>query len=190
MNNINLVKYNYKISTRNYSLSSNNNYKIPSIGLIKSFKILNYDEIKNKYNDDDISIILTIGNFPIYVHKLFKDDINVINIEDLRNYIRNLDYIITDYEHDLLKLDNFIFSQQIKCTEHYYTINNKDLQNALFTSGINVYIDLRINKSCEINESSVYDELSLEYLNNMQIIDEELKIEETFWDKIYDDEKP
>jgi hypothetical protein len=28
----------------------------------------------------------------------------------------------------------------------------------------------------------------IEYLNKMKILDEELKVEETFWDKIYENE--
>jgi len=56
------------------------------------------------------------------------------------------------------------------------------LVNSIFTSGINVYIDIR---ELNINDR---DELSIETLNQMKIIDEELKIEEVFWDKIYENE--
>ena len=188
MNNINLQKYNYKLSTRNYSLSIDNNYKIPSIGLIHSFKILNYNELKNKNKN---TIVITIGNFPIPVHKLFIDketqssgiiDDNIISIKELRNYIRNIDDINNDYDNNLIQFEHFLFSQQLKCTEHYYTIKNEDLVNSIFTSGINLYIDIRELKSNDNNE------LSIESLNEMKILDEELKIEETFWDKIYENE--
>ena len=182
MNNINLVKNNYKLSTRNYPVSSNNNFKIPSIGLIQSFKILNYNEIKEKYSNKDIIIVVTIGNFPIYIHKLLPCDEDVINIKDLRDYIRNLDDIVNDYDNDLIKFENFLFSQQLKCTEHYYTIKNEELKNSIFTSGINVYIDIREYIP------SIDNELSVEYLTDLKILDDELKIEETFWDKIYDNE--
>lgn len=180
MNNINLIKYNYKLSTRNYSISCNNNFKIPSIGLIQSFKILNYNEIKEKFNDKNIIIMVTIGNFPIYIDKISCKD--TFNIKDLRCYIRNLDDIINDYDNDLIKFENFLFSQQLKCTEHYYTIKNEELQNSIFTSGINVYIDIREYVP------PIDDNLSIEYLKNLKIVDEELKIEETFWDKIFENE--
>ena len=186
MNNINLQKINYKLSTRNYTISNNNNYKIPSIGLINSFKILNYNEIKDKYKDKDIITVLTIGNFPIYINKIFTFNDDVISIKNLRCYIRNLDDIISDYDNDLIKLENYLFSQQLKCTEHYYTINNEELKNSIFTSGINVYIDIRENNI--LNTLDNFTELSIEYLNNMKILDEELKVEETFWDKIYENE--
>ena len=182
MNNINLVKHNYKLSTRNYTLDSKNNFKIPSVGLIQSFKILNYNEIKEKYKNKHIIIAITIGNFKIHTHKLFTSDEDIICIKSLRKYIRDIDDIVSDYDIELINFEHFLFSQQLKCTEHYYTIKNTDLQNSIFTSGINVYIDIR-----EILHSTqpCSDKQNCESI----ILDDELKIEETFWDKIYEDKK-
>ena len=186
MNNINLIKHNYKLSTRNYTLTFENNFKIPSVGLIQSFKLLNYNEIKEKYKDKDIIIVITIGNFKIHTHKLFSCDEDIICIKSLRNYIRNIDDIVSDYDNDLINFEHFLFSQQLKCTEHYYTIKNSDLQNSIFTSGINVYIDVR-----EMLHSNEQSSDSSDNRNNSElvILDDELKIEETFWDKIYEDKK-
>ena len=169
MNSINLIKYNYKLSTRNYTVSKNNNFKIPSIGLIQSFKIINFNEINEKYKNN-LKIKITIGNFSITPSNLFKvENENVLSIKEIRNYIRNIDFPENDYENQLINFEHFLFSQQLKSTEHYYTIKNNDLQNSIFTSGINVYIEI------------------IEENNN--IIEEELQIEETFWDKIYEDKK-
>lgn len=168
MNTINLIKYNYKLSTRNYTVSKNNNFKIPSIGLIQSFKVTNFNELNEKYKKLKLKII--IGNFSIVPSILFNvENEDVLNIKEIRNYIRNIDFPESDYENQLINFEHFLFSQQLKCTEHYYTIKNKDLQNSIFTSGINVYIEI-------ISE-------------NNEEITEELYIEETFWDKIYEDKK-
>jgi hypothetical protein len=181
MNSVSLIKHNYKLSTRKYSVSYNNNYKIPSIGLIQSFKLINYQELKEKYNKD-IVLSITIGNFTIVPYNLFTKDKDVIDIKNLRNYIREIDFPDDDYHNKLINFENFLFSQQLKCTEHYYTIKNSDLQNSIFTSGINVYIELKC-----VNESSgrINDESS----GRINDKDTELQIEETFWDKIYEDKK-
>ncbi len=47
LNNIIPKKDNYKLSTRSYTLNKEKQFKIPSIGLIQSFKIQNYDKLKN-----------------------------------------------------------------------------------------------------------------------------------------------
>jgi hypothetical protein len=193
MNSINPIKHNYKLSTRNYTVSKNNNFKTQSVGLIQSFKIINFEEIKKKYNENDenqkdknnekinkIVPSLTIGNFSIIPYILYssnQDNQDTINIKDLRNYIRNIDYPETDFDNKLINFEHFLFSQQLKSTEHYYTIKNSDLQNTIFTSGVNVYIDLKI-----INENNEIDE-SCENI----FLNEELQIEETFWDKIYNE---
>lgn len=176
MNSINPVKHNFKLSTRNYTLSLNNNYKIPSIGLIQSFKVVNYHEIKDKYKDKQLLLFITVGNFGIVPYTMYPTSEDTICINTLRNYIRNIDFPETDLDNKLINFEHYLFSQQLKCTEHYYTINNNDLQNAIFTSGINLYIDIKyVNK----------DENEREQLIT---IEDELTIEETYWDKIYDNE--
>ena len=110
---MNTVKHNYKLSTRNYSVSGNNNYKIPSIGLIQSFKLVNFKELKEKYNKD-IILSITVGNFTIIPYNLFTKEKDVINIEQLRNYIRELDFPEDDYQNKLIIFEHFLFSQQLK----------------------------------------------------------------------------
>ena len=108
------------------------------------------------------------------------NDNDISFIKSLRNYIRNIDFPETDFDNKLINFEHYLFSQQLKCTEHYYTINNKDLQNSIFTSGINIYIDIKEN-----NENK--DDSQTEIVDGFTLIEEELQIEETFWDKIYED---
>ena len=103
MNSINLVKHNFKLSTRNYTLSTNNNFKVPSIGLIQSFKIQNFDSLIEKYKN--IKLVLTIGNFQIETSDLYNSETkDTISIKELRNYIRNIDFPETDFDNKLLIL--------------------------------------------------------------------------------------
>jgi hypothetical protein len=185
MNSVTPVKHNFKLSTRKYTLSTNNNFKIPSIGLIQSLKLLNYSDLIEKYNHSKIQLLLQVGNFPININDILNissssieyetndttrevDTPNdTIDIKKIREYIRNIDYPETDYENKLLNFEQYLFSQQLKCTEHYYTISNKDLQNSLFTSGVNVYvivryIDIENNQIVEINDDLVIEETYFE----------------------------
>ena len=174
MNNINLVKHNYKLSTRKYNLTKDKQFKIPSIGLIQSFKILNLNSILEKYKNLQLIPVLIIGNFEITPTLLYNhQDTSIISIKDLRNYIRNIDFPETEIDNKLINFEHYLFSQQLKCTDHYYTIKNNDLYDCIFTSGLNVYIELR-----DVNNSQNKD-------IHEQIIDD-LDIEETFWEKIYE----
>jgi len=167
MNSVNTVKYNFKLSTRKYTLTTNNHFKIPTIGLIQSLKLLNYSDLIEKYNHSKIQLILQVGNFPININHMstleFENDI--IDIKKIREYIRNIDYPETDYENKLLNFEQYLFSQQLKCTEYYYTLPNKDLQESLFTSGINVYIIVNYienNQTVEINDDLLIEETYFE----------------------------
>ena len=188
MNSVNPVKHNFKLSTRKYTLSTNNNFKIPTIGLIQSLKILNYSDLIEKYNHSKIQLLLQIGNFQININDMLNnrsnltieysgnndeiknDDISkndTIDVKKIREYIRNIDYPETDYENKLLNFEQYLFSQQLKCTEHYYTISNKGLQDSLFTSCVNVYvivnyIDIENKKIVEINDDLLIEETYFE----------------------------
>ena len=178
MNSVNLIKNNYKLSTRTYTLNKDKDFKIPSIGLIQSFKVLNLNSILEKYsNDFKIIPCITIGNFKIIPNDLFtNNDISCVSIKDLRNYIRNIDFPETEYDNQLISFEHYLFSQQLKCTEHYYTIKNTDLNDSIFTSGLNIYIELNIKSDYE-------NTINIDIENN------DLIIEETYWEKIYDDNK-
>lgn len=172
LNNIIAKKDNYKLSTRTYTLNSEKQFKIPSIGLIQSFKILNYNDLKEKYSI--LKPVLLLGNFKIIPQKLYSpENIDTISIKELREYIRNMDFPNDSYENNLISMEHYLYTQQLKSTEYYYTIQNKNLFDSIFTSGMNVYIELHY---CE-NENE----------ETMSIIDE-ITIEETFWDKIREDD--
>jgi hypothetical protein len=181
MNSVNLIKHNYKLSTRTYTLTKDKHFKIPSIGLIQSFKILNFNSILEKYSNENLNekyilkIVpcITIGNFKIIPKNLFlNNDTSNISIKDLRNYIRNIDFPETEFENQLINFEHYLFSQQLKSTEYYYTIKNNDLYDSIFTSGLNIYIELHIDSNC--------DDINIENIENNDLI-----IEETYWEKIY-----
>ena len=175
LNNIIAKKDNYKLSTRTYTLNSEKQFKIPSIGLIQSFKILNYNELKEKYSI--LKPVLLLGNFKIIPQELYSpENIDTISIKELREYIRNMDFPNNSYENNLISMEHYLYSQQLKSTEYYYTIQNKDLFDSIFTSGMNVYIELHY---CENKENDTEETLS--------VVDE-ITIEETFWDKIREDD--
>jgi hypothetical protein len=166
MNSVNQIRYNYKLSTRNYTITKEKHFKIPSIGLIQSFKISNYEDFVNKYSS--INPVITIGNFQIEPNSLYaNEDKSIISIKQLRNYIRNIDFPETEFDNKLINFEHFLFSQQLKCTEHYYTIKNNDLYDSIFTSELNIYIEL---------------------YSNGEALTDDLVIEETYWDKVYNED--
>ena len=191
MNSVSLVKNNYKLSTRTYTLNKDKYFKIPSIGLIQSFKILNLNSILEKYSNE-IKIIpsITIGNFKIIPSDLFpNDDTSCISIKDLRNYIRNIDFPETEYDNKLLSFEHYLFSQQLKCTEHYYTIKNSDLNDSIFTSGLNIYIELTLKSNTENKTVQSEPDMFPIPFTSVDIENNDIIIEETYWEKIYKDDK-
>lgn len=171
LNNIIVKKDNYKLSTRCYTLNKEKQFKIPSIGLIQSFKIQNYNKLKEQYSI--LLPVLFLGNFKITPQELYTpENEDVISIKELREHIRNIDFPNDVYENNLLNMEHFLYSQQLKSTEYYYTVQNKDLFESIFTSDMNVYIELHY-KTNETSETVDFDEIS---------------IEETYWDKIREED--
>lgn len=168
LNNITVKKDNFKLSKRNYTLKRENQFKTPSIGLIQSFKIIELN--CNKLNENLVPSII-IGNFEIVPSLLYNpSNTDTISIVELRNYIRTIDFPETVYDNQLINLEHYFYSQQLKSTEYYYNIKNKDLFESIFTSGINVYLEIKNKDGSKIEESKM----------------NEIKIEEIYWDKIYE----
>ena len=177
LNNIIVKKDNYKLSTRCYTLNKEKQFKIPSIGLIQSFKIQNYDKLKEKYSI--LTPVLFLGNFKITPQELYTpENEDTISIKELRQYIRNIDFPNNVYENNLLNIEHFLYSQQLKCIEYYYTIQNKDLFDSIFTSGMNVYIELQYDENNDTKSNEIKEQLSID----------EITIEETYWDKIREED--
>jgi len=176
LNNIIAKKDNYKLSTRCYTLNKEKQFKIPSIGLIQSFKIQHYDKLKEQYSI--LRPVLFLGNFKITPNELYTpENEDVISIKELREHIRNIDFPNDVYENNLINMEHFLYSQQLKSIEYYYTIQNKDLFNSIFTSGMNVYIELEYNENDDEN-NKIKEQLSID----------EITIEETYWDKIREED--
>jgi hypothetical protein len=169
LNNINVKKDNYKLSTRSYTLNKEKQFKIPSIGLLGSFRITNYKELKEQYSI--LKPVLLLGNFKIIPQELYTpENEDTISIKELREHIRNIDLPNDVYENNLISMEHYLYSQQLKSIEYYYTIKNKDLFDCIFTSGMNVYIELHY---VENGEDKIFDEIT---------------IEETFWDKVREED--
>lgn len=182
LNNIIAKKDNYKLSTRCYTLNREKQFKVPSIGLIQSFKIQNYDKLKEQYSI--LRPVLFLGNFKITPQELYTpENEDVISIKELREHIRNIDFPNDVYENNLINMEHFLYSQQLKSIEYYYTIQNKDLFDSIFTSGMNVYIELEYSENDdENNETTKSDEIK------EQLSIDEITIEETYWDKIREED--
>lgn len=150
------TKETFQQATRHFTIKSENQFKIPSIGLIKSWKILNK-------NDQELNPFLIFGNYELEVKKLVPTMTDTICIGQIRQYLREIDYPETDDDMKLLQLEDFMCGQQIKSIQYYHGVPTSELFNCLFTSELNVYIELR---------------------NSINVaIDEEFQIEETYWEK-------
>jgi hypothetical protein len=138
-----------KINTRRYKVKKTEGYNVPSRGLIRSWKMI----------DDKCKFIpiLYINGIPI---RTPRSDKNLLSISEIRNYIRNLEYIESKYEHDLDLLEQLFFNNQLYGIEYYKTLTNKDLSESLFTR------DLK--------------KLQISFGSNGP---EEVEIEEEFWDR-------
>jgi hypothetical protein len=75
-------------------------------------------------------------------------------------------------------MEHFLYSQQLKSIEYYYTIQNKDLFDSIFTSGMNVYIELQYSEKNNEKDNEMKEQLSID----------EITIEETYWDKIREED--
>lgn len=138
-----------KINTRRYKVKKSQDYTVPSKGLIRSWKMID--------NDCKFIPILYINGRPI---RTPRSDKNLLSIAEMRNYIRNLEYIESKHEHELDLFEQLFFNNQLYGIEYYKTLSNKDLSESLFTRDFK-----KLQISFGINGP------------------EEVEIEEEFWDR-------
>lgn len=144
MNNlIENSKLNIKLNKRIYKLKKNNNYKIPSKGLIQSWKVLNCGFIP----------ILVVNDYKIKHSRKQKE---LISIPELRKYIREIEFPQTQIEKELDNIENNFCMYQLYATEYYKTLPNEDLFNSLFTRDINVNLYFGPNAPDEIEIEEEY----------------------------------
>lgn len=148
----------FRQATRQFTLKSENRFKTPSTGLIKSWKILNNE-------NEHLNAFVIFGNYELEITKIIPSfaTSKTISVDEIRQYIREIDYPETEDDIKLLQLEDFICSQQIKSIQYYHSVPSSELYNCLFTSELNVYIELRDNFN--------------------QVIQDDLQIEETYWEK-------
>lgn len=138
-----------KINTRRYKVKKSQEYTVPSKGLIRYWKMVD--------NNCKFIPILYINGRAI---RTPRSDKNTISISEIRNYIRNLEYIESQQEHELELFEQLFFNNQLYGIEYYKTLTNKELSESLFTRDIK--------------------KLQISFGSNGP---EEVEIEEEFWDR-------
>lgn len=138
-----------KLNTRRYKVKKSQGYGVPSKGLIRSWRMV----------DPDCKFIpvLYINNRKI---RAPRSDRNLISIPELRNYIRDMDCPVEDYEFELDSFEQLFYHYQLFGIEFYKTLSNKDMFDSLFTRDIK--------------------QLQISFGENGP---EEVEIEEEFWDR-------
>ena len=115
------------LSTRKYKIKKDENYTIPSKGLIKSWRLVDCINF--------IPILYINGK----IIKFKRENKNIISIPELRNYIRNID--IEDENFILLdNLENVMYHEQLYALEYYQSLSNNDMFNSLFTKNLNIQL--------------------------------------------------
>ena len=146
----------FQKATRHFTIKSDNQFKIPSIGLIQSWKFLNKE-------NETLNPFLIFGNFELQIKQIDSTFTDTIDIAKIRQYIRQIDFPESEDEIKLSQLEHFMCGQQIKSIQYYHSVPSSELFNCLFTSEMNVYIELR-------NSSN-------------ETITDDFQIEETYWEK-------
>jgi tRNA-binding EMAP/Myf-like protein len=138
-----------KINTRVYKVKKSEGYIIPSKGMICSWKVLDKKcKIVPCFCINDRIIISPRKNKKI------------IDIAELRNYIRNIDVPEEPHEIELDSFENLFYNYQLYGIQFYQTLTNKQLFDSLFTRDIK--------------------QIQISFGPNGP---DEVEIEETYWDR-------
>ena len=115
------------LSTRKYKIKKDENYTIPSKGLIESWRLVDCINF--------IPILYINGK----IIKFKRENKNIISIPELRNYIRNID---SEDENFILldNLENVMYHEQLYALEYYQSLSNNDMFNSLFTKNLNIQL--------------------------------------------------
>lgn len=111
--------------TRTYKIKSQENYKIPSKGMILSWTV----------NDKSLCPTLYIDGEK--VEYSFTD--NSMSIKELRDYISTI-VPMTREEDSLVSLGDKIYLQQLYGMEYYKHLSNTELSSCIFTRDMNIQI--------------------------------------------------
>ncbi len=141
------------INTRKYKIKKDQDYVVPSKGLILSWKILNCKFVPILYINDKII-------------KYPRKDKNIISLKELRDYIRET------YDSPFLEsLENVFYINQLYGIEFYKTLSNKDLFNSIFTRDIKIQLHFGKNGPEEVEVEEEYWDRGINNEIDNKIID-------------------
>ena len=146
------------IKTRTYTIKKSEGYKIPSIGLIRSWKVI------TNQNDTDTQthLIPTLLINDIRID-LPKKNQYVISIPEIRDYIKTTDDYDMYIQDCLQNIEILLFSHQINAIQYYPTLSNKDFFESIFTKDISVKLVFKTKDTPEeiLIEEEYYDRKTL-----------------------------
>lgn len=114
-----------KINTRRFTVKKNENYSVPSKGLIRSWRMVD--------KNSKFIPILYINNRAVVTPR---SDIRVVSIPEIRNYIRNMECTGEERQVELDAFEQLFYSYQLYGIEYYPSLSNKELFDSLFTRDI------------------------------------------------------
>lgn len=132
------------LEKRNYKIKKENGFKIPSIGMIRSWTVKNSCDI-------EFSIDGLVYNLP---YKKKTEEQTLICMKKNREIIQNPEIILE--ETNLYYLEDVCYHQQIMSLEYYRELEKTDLFTSLFTQGINICIKPLDDSIEELNIEEEY----------------------------------
>jgi len=126
------------LKTRTFKIYKKESYKIPSVGLLKSWTFKNTSLIPR---------IVLNG------HKIKFDFKDKIDMAVLRNYIRNF-YPEEPEDNELITLESKLYKEQLICLEFYKQIPLNKLYDCIFNRDISIEFDF--------GENQIPEELDIE----------------------------
>ncbi len=114
------------LKTRIYCLLPQDDFKVPSKGLIAGWKIIG--GLKPSYRPQ---LIINGVKVPT---EWSSSDKSVLSIGDLRKYLREL-YPDSEAENKLIQLEQHFLSLQIQAVQHY-DLPTSEFFNSMFTHGL------------------------------------------------------
>lgn len=112
-----------KIEEREYKIKKDENYKVPSKGMIVSWRLKT--EVKNPR--------LVVDDYTVEYD--FKD---FFSVSQLRNYVRDISFPEKEEDDRLITLEDKFYLNQLYGTEFYQFLSNRELFDSLFTRDMNI----------------------------------------------------
>ena len=132
-----------QLKTRSYKIYKDQGYKIPSIGLLKSWKW-----------NIDIKPTLVFGSFTT---DKFQDFTNKFDMKVFREYLREM-IPMTVEENKLITFEEFLYGCQLNAIEWYQKISDyNEFYNTIFNQHVNIFIDFKDGPDSVDIEEEYYD---------------------------------